>query len=64
MSPLSATEVSGFDLERALWAGLMPSHVLSPDPDRDLRAYVADYLKDEIAAEAQVRISRSQAAGS
>jgi predicted AAA+ superfamily ATPase len=55
LGPLSATEVSGFDLERAFWTGLMPPHVLSPDPDRDLRAYVADYLKDEIAAEAQVK---------
>jgi predicted AAA+ superfamily ATPase len=55
MGPLSATEVSGFDLERAMWTGLVAPHVLSPDPDRDLRAYVADYLKEEIAAEAQVR---------
>lgn len=55
MGPLSATELEGFDLERAMWTGLVPPHVLSPHPDRDLRAYVADYLKNEIAAEAQVR---------
>jgi len=55
MGPLSATEVKGFDLERAMWTGLLPPHFLSPDPGRDLRAYVADYLKDEIAGEAQVR---------
>ncbi|MFI0608942.1 MAG: ATP-binding protein [Anaerolineae bacterium] len=55
MGPLSATEVTGFDLERAMWTGLIPPHALSPDPDQDLRAYVADYLKEEIAAEAQVR---------
>lgn len=55
MGPLSATEVSGFDLERAMWTGMVPPHALSPDPDQDLRAYVADYLKEEIAAEAQVR---------
>jgi len=55
MGPLSAAELEGFDLERAMWTGLIPPHALSPDPDRDLRAYVADYLKEEIAAEAQVR---------
>lgn len=55
MGPLSASEVEDFDLERAMWTGLLPPHALSPDPDRDLRAYVADYLKEEIAAEAQVR---------
>src|SRR5213594_2022137 len=54
MGPLSATKVKGFDLERAMWTGLLAPHFLSPDPDRDLRAYVADYLKEEIAAEAQV----------
>lgn len=55
LGPLSATELDGFDLERAMWTGLVPPHALSPDPDQDLRAYVADYLKEEIAAEAQVR---------
>ncbi|MGH7152100.1 MAG: ATP-binding protein [Planctomycetota bacterium] len=55
LGPLSATEVEGFELERALWTGLLPPHLLSPDPERDLRAYVADYLKEEIAAEAAVR---------
>lgn len=55
MGPLSATELEGFDLERAMWTGLVPPHALSPDPDQDLRAYVADYLKEEIAAEAQAR---------
>jgi predicted AAA+ superfamily ATPase len=55
MGPLSATELDGFDLERAMWTGLVAPHALSVDPERDLRAYVADYLKEEIAAEAQVR---------
>ncbi len=55
LGPLSATEVEGFDLERALWTGLLPPHLLSPEPERDLRAYLADYLKEEIAAEAAVR---------
>ena len=52
MTPLSWTEVEGFDLERVMTSGLLPPHYLSPAPIEDLRAYVADYLKEEIAAEA------------
>ncbi len=55
MVPLSATEVEGFDLEKAMISGLLPPHFLSPEPLEDLRAYVADYLKEEIAAEALTR---------
>ncbi|MDA3834898.1 MAG: hypothetical protein PF495_16050 [Spirochaetales bacterium] len=33
-------------------SGLLPPHFLSSDPVQDLRAYVADYLKEEIATEA------------
>lgn len=53
MVPLSYREVEGFDLERIMHTGLMPSHYLSPDAEQDLRAYVADYLKEEIASEAR-----------
>jgi len=52
MTPLSYTEVEGFDIEKIMTSGLLPPHFLSPDPIEDLRAYVADYLKEEIAAEA------------
>lgn len=52
MCPLSFSEVEGFDLEKTMTSGLLPPHFLSPDPVEDLRAYVADYLKEEIAAEA------------
>lgn len=52
MTPLSYLEVTGFNLERVMVSGLLPPHVLSPDPKEDLRAYVADYLKEEIVAEA------------
>ncbi|MBU9888683.1 MAG: ATP-binding protein [Candidatus Omnitrophica bacterium] len=55
MLPLSYTEVSGFKLEQALVSGMLPPHFLSPDPLEDLRSYVADYLKEEIAAEALAR---------
>lgn len=53
--PLSALETEGFDLERALTSGLLPPHFLSERPEEDLRAYVADYLKEEIAVEALSR---------
>lgn len=52
MLPLSYTEVSGFNLEEALLSGMLPPHFLAEHPLEELRAYVADYLKEEIAAEA------------
>jgi len=52
MGPLSCLEIEDFELERAMQAGLLPPHYLSEQPEMDLRAYVADYLKEEIAAEA------------
>lgn len=55
MTPLSYMEVTGFDLERIMSSGMLPSHYMSPDPIEDLRSYVADYLKEEILAEALTR---------
>ncbi len=52
MVPLSIQEVDVLDLNKIIFSGLLPPHFLSPDPLEDLRAYVADYLKEEIAAEA------------
>ncbi len=52
MTPLSLVETDGFDIEDVMVSGLVPPHFLSPDPIQDLRAYLADYLKEEIAAEA------------
>lgn len=52
MAPLSFLEVEGFDLEQVMVSGLLPPHFLSSHPLEELRAYVADYLKEEIAAEA------------
>lgn len=45
----------GFDLHRALNAGLLPPHYLAKDPDEGLRAYVDRYLTEEIAAEGLAR---------
>jgi len=55
MAPLTYGETRGFDLEQVITSGLLPPHFLSPDPIQDLRSYVADYLKEEIAAEAVVQ---------
>ena len=55
MPPLCFPEVEGLDLESAFVSGLLPPHFLSPAPLMDLRAYVADYLTEEIAAEAVTR---------
>lgn len=52
LTPLVYSEVEGFDLEAVMTSGLLPPHFLSPQPIEDLRAYIADYLKEEIAAEA------------
>lgn len=55
MGPLSIREVDGFDLERVLESGLLPPHFLSGNHLMELRSYVADYLKEEIALEAVAR---------
>src|SRR3989338_210253 len=52
MMPLVSAEVDRLDLQKIVVSGLLPPHFLSPNPIEDLRAYVADYLKEEIAAEA------------
>ena len=52
MLPLTSQEVDEIDLEQVMISGLLPPHFLSTDPIEDLRAYVGDYLKEEIAAEA------------
>ena len=54
MTPLSFYETEGFSLERVFNTGLIPSHFLSQQPLQDLRAYTADYLKEEIAVESAI----------
>ncbi len=55
MVPLSFIEVTDFDLEKVMISGLLPPHYLSVNPIEELRAYVADYLKEEIIAEALIQ---------
>jgi uncharacterized protein len=55
MHPLVVSEVPGFSLLRALNNGLVPSHYLQENARKSLRAYVQDYLKEEIIAEGLAR---------
>ena len=53
---LTAAEIGAeFNLDRAVNHGYLPRIYLSERPQRLLEAYVADYLKEEVAAEALVR---------
>jgi len=53
---LTAAEIGkDFDLDRAVNHGYLPRIYLSDRPQRLLAAYVGDYLKEEVAAEALVR---------
>ena len=55
MFPFVSHEVKQFDLLRALNQGLIPSHYLRDNYQRSLRAYVQDYLKEEVFNEGMVR---------
>jgi uncharacterized protein len=44
-----------FKLKKALLHGLVPAHYFSNDSEMDLKAYVFDYLRGEIQAEALIR---------
>ena len=53
---LTAQEIGrSFDLDRMLNHGSLPRIYLSDEPRRLLNGYVADYLKEEVAAEGLVR---------
>lgn len=53
--PLTSSEIPGFDLLKALNNGLLPKHYDTLNAKRLLSAYIGSYLRDEIAAEAQLR---------
>jgi predicted AAA+ superfamily ATPase len=52
---VSAEIGAGYDLVRAVNHGCLPRHYLAEQPSRMIRAYVNDYLTEEVAAEALVR---------
>lgn len=52
---VSAEIGEAFDVTRMVNHGYLPRHYLSASPDRLLRSYVGDYLKEEIANEGLVR---------
>lgn len=53
--PLVSAEIPDFDLNRALNNGMLPRHYLADNPKRRLKAYIDDYLQQEIVEEAVVR---------
>lgn len=53
--PLIQSEIPEFDLLKALNNGLLPKHYLSAKPKKLIDAYLGNYLKDEIIAEAKIR---------
>ena len=55
LHPLVSAEIPDFSLDKALNAGLLPRHYLNVRPRRLIQAYVGDYLREEIAAEALTR---------
>ncbi len=55
MHPLCYPELTNIDFEKIMISGLLPEHYLSENPLQELRSYIADYLKEEIAAEAVVQ---------
>ena len=53
--PLTSTEIPDISLEKALNRGLLPAHYLSDHAAPRLAAYVGDYLREEVLAEALTR---------
>jgi len=53
--PLVSAEIPDFSLEHALDRGLLPPHYLSNRAAPRLAAYVGDYLREEVLAEALTR---------
>lgn len=53
--PLIYKEVHDFDLLKVFNNGLIPSHYLSSNPQKSIKSYVNEYLKEEIQAEGLAR---------
>lgn len=55
MFPFVTSELDSYNLLDVLNKGMIPSHYLQHDARRSLKAYVQDYLKEEVFAEGLVR---------
>lgn len=55
MLPLTSYEIKDFDLLKIVNNGLIPSHYLQKNAKKSLKAYVIDYLKEEIFDEGLTR---------
>jgi predicted AAA+ superfamily ATPase len=55
MFPLVSAELKNLDLLRALNHGMIPIHHLEDRPEKSLKAYTQDYLKEEVLAEGLTR---------
>jgi len=55
MFPLVSAELENLDLLRALNHGMIPTHYLEDNPEKSLKAYIQDYLKEEVLAEGLTR---------
>lgn len=53
--PLVSAEIPDFDLARALNNGMLPRHYLIENPTNRIKAYIGDYLQQEIVEESVVR---------
>ncbi len=53
--PLVSSEIPDFDLLRAINHGLLPRHYDATNPKKMIDAYIGNYLRDEIVAEARIR---------
>ena len=53
--PLVSAEIPNFDLIRAINNGLLPRHYDAANAQRMISAYIGNYLRDEIIAEARLR---------
>lgn len=53
--PLTSRELGEIDLLKALNNGLVPPHYFEADATRSLKAYVQDYLKEEVFSEGLAR---------
>ena len=53
--PLVSAEIPDFNVEKALNNGMLPRHYLIDNPVKRIKAYLSDYLQQEIVEEAIVR---------